>query len=87
MQPWVHGLEAGLLQQKRNAELRRRSNRTARSRDFAYVLHSALKLKQSFDLAVSSILAPAAPASSPPGTPPSFARPLAETAVPSWRPK
>ncbi len=84
MQPWVRGLEAGLLEQKRSAELRRRSNRTARSRDYAYVLHSAEKLTRSFDSGVSSILAPLAPASSPPVTRPSFGGPLAGTAVPSW---
>ncbi len=66
MQPWVRGLEGDLLEQKRIAELGRRSNRGARSRDYAYILHSVEKLKRSFRLGVSSIAGPVAPGSPPP---------------------
>jgi hypothetical protein len=84
MQPWVRASEADLLEQKRSADLLGRSNRTARSRDFAYVLHSAEKLTRSFDLGVSSILAPAATASSPPVKQPPWGGPSAGTTVPFW---
>jgi hypothetical protein len=70
MQPWVHGLEADLFEERRNADLRRRSNRAARSRDFAYVLHSAEKLARSFELGVSSIVGPRRASSAPPVTRP-----------------
>ena len=45
---WVRGLEADLLERRSEARLRERSNRVARSREFAFVLHSVEKLKQSF---------------------------------------
>ncbi len=66
MQPWVRGSEADLLEQRLHARLQERSNRAARSRDFAFVLHSAEKLRRTFDVSVRSILGPAPPDSSPP---------------------
>ena len=56
MQPWVRGLEAELLEQRSQARSREASSRVARSRDYAFVLHSAQKLKQSFELGVRSVL-------------------------------
>jgi hypothetical protein len=66
MHPWIHGVEVALVNQKRNAEIRRRSNRAARSRDYSFVLHSGEKLKRSFGLGVSTILGAATFASPPP---------------------
>ncbi len=85
MQPWVRGLEADLLEQKRNAELRRRSNRGARSRDFAYVLHSGEKLKRGFSQGVSSILGAAAAGSPPPVAQAPAGGPSAETGAAAER--
>jgi hypothetical protein len=76
MQPWVGEMEGDLLEQRRRARLRVRSNRVARSRDFAYVLHSAEKL------AVSSILGPAAAVPPAPDARPIEAGPAAVPGAP-----
>ena len=56
MQPWVRGLVAEVLKRQADARLGRQSNRVAKSRDFAFVLHSADKLKASFESGVRSIV-------------------------------
>ncbi len=55
MQPWVRVMVADVLEQRRHARLQQRSNRTAGSRDFAFVLHSADRLKRTFDEGLRSI--------------------------------
>lgn len=56
MQPWVRGLVAEAREQRSHARLRQHSNRVAKSRDFAFVLHSSAKLQETFGSAVRSIL-------------------------------
>ncbi len=55
MQPWVRALKANVLEQWSKASLRHQSNRAAKSRGFAFVVHSADRLKASFESAVRSI--------------------------------
>jgi hypothetical protein len=82
MQPWVGALAGDLLEQRGHARLRERSNRVARSRDYAYVLHSVEKLKRSFAVGVSSILGRAAGVPSAPGARAFPAGPAAVTGAP-----
>jgi hypothetical protein len=56
MQPWVRGLVAEILEQQSQARLRQQSDRVAKSREFAFVLHSPDKLRESFGSGVRSIL-------------------------------
>jgi hypothetical protein len=71
MQPWVRGLVAEVLERRWDARLRQQSNRVAKGRDFAFVLHSPDKLKETFRSDVRAIVgqhaspppSPAAPSS------------------------
>ena len=56
MQPWMGGLEADLVARRMKAQSRASSNRAARSREYAYVLHSVERLKRSLELGVRSIV-------------------------------
>jgi hypothetical protein len=55
MQPWVRGLVVEAFERRSQARLRQQSNRIAKSRDFAFVLHSPDRLKESFGSGVRSI--------------------------------
>ena len=56
MQPWVRGLVAEVLERRSDARLRQQSNRVAKGRDFAFVLHSPDKLKETFESGVGAIV-------------------------------
>jgi hypothetical protein len=65
MQPWVRGLVADVLKRRADARKREQSNRVAKGRDFAFVLHSADKLKETFRSAVRTIVRQDVPPSPP----------------------
>ena len=58
MQPWVRGLTADLFERRSLALARQQSNRMAKSREFAFVIHSADKLKRTFESVVRTIAEP-----------------------------
>jgi len=58
MQPWVRGLTADLFERRSMARARQQSVRLAKSREFAFVIHSADKLKRTFDSVVRTIVEP-----------------------------
>jgi hypothetical protein len=56
MQHWVRDLVAGVRDKQSDSRLRWHSNRVAKARDFAFVLHSPDKLKEALGSGVLSIL-------------------------------